>query len=109
MPWWNPRVVADPGSRGSARVGEEPSVDPFLLRDHARLAELLHTFEITGNRYIAKSLAEALKSTITAEGSTASEIAGVAAAKASWTAAEKALAAYQATTLQITNPPPLGP
>jgi hypothetical protein len=76
----------------------------MMPRD-ARLAELLHTFEITGNRYIAKSLAEALKSTNTAEGSTASEIADVAAAKASWTAAEKALAAYQAATLRITNPP----
>ena len=43
------------------------------------------------------------------KGSFASEIAGVTAAKASWTAAEKALAAYQATTLQITNPPPVGP
>ena len=66
-----------------------------MLPESFHLAGLIRTFEVTGQRYIARSLAEAMKSTRTAEGSTASDIAETAAAKADWDAAEQALTEYE--------------
>ncbi len=67
--------------------------------EDARLNALLSTFKAAGCQYIAQSLAEAVKSTLTAGDSTATEIAATAAAKANWDAAEKALTEYQASAL----------
>ena len=59
------------------------------MHSDPHLAGLIRAFEATGNRYIAQSFAEAMRSTQTAEGSTASELAETAAAKADWDAAEQ--------------------
>ena len=73
---------------GPRRSLEMPSQD-------ARLNELLRAFESTGREYIAQSLAVAVKSTLSAGRSPASEIAATTVAKANWDAAEKALTKYQ--------------
>ena len=65
------------------------------MHDDPHLAGLISLFAAAGNRYIAQSFAEALKSIQTAEGSTAGELAETAAAKSDWDAAEKALTEYQ--------------
>ncbi len=70
-----------------------------MLREDPRLSALIRTFEEAGCRYIAQSLSEAVKSTLTPEGSTASELALTATAKRDWEAAERALSEYQLSGL----------
>lgn len=62
-----------------------------------RLAELLETLETTGRRYHALGVAGALKAAHSGAGMPLS--APIAAAKAAWQAAEKALADYRASKL----------
>jgi hypothetical protein len=59
------------------------------------LTDLIKTCDNTGRRYIALSLANALKATVTANGATNREMAQAAAAKVEWEDAEWALSHYQ--------------
>ena len=67
----------------------------MMAPQDAHLTHLIETFNTAGCRYVAQSLAEAVNSTLSAEGSAACEIAETAAAKADWDAAELALTDYQ--------------
>jgi hypothetical protein len=67
-----------------------------MLPDDSRLAELTRMLKASRRQYLALGMADEFKSTNTAEGSTASELAQTAAAKKDWESAKKALAEYQA-------------
>jgi hypothetical protein len=69
------------------------------MPDDAYLAKLTTTFSVAGSRYIALSLAGALRETQTVTGLTAGELAQIAGAKTEWDAAERALTAYQSSKL----------
>ena len=68
--------------------------------DPKRHAELIETLETTGLHYHALGVAGARKAATSAEGATTSELAAIAAAKAAWEVADKALVAYRASKLR---------
>lgn len=63
-----------------------------------RLARLIETLETTGLHFHALGLANSLKAASSAQGLTPTELAAIAAAKADWEVADKALASYRAHT-----------
>jgi len=67
--------------------------------DPKRHAELIETLETTGLHYHALGVAGALKAASSVEGTTPGELAAIAAAKAAWEVADKALADYRASKL----------
>ena len=68
--------------------------------DPKRHAELIKTLETTGLHYHALGVAGARKATNSVEGATPSELVAMAAAKAAWEVADKALADYRASKLR---------
>jgi len=67
--------------------------------DPKRHSELIETLETAGLHYHALGVEGARKAATSVEGTTPSELAAIAAAKAAWEVADKALADYRASKL----------
>ena len=70
-----------------------------MLIDPKRHAELIATLEATGLHYQALGTANARKATTCVKGTTTGDLAALAAVKAAWEVADKALADYRASKL----------